>query len=105
MISICSTAKLRNRRAQGQTVIKLSLSSAIMIKREFVCAYILSDKDREGFRVADLYYIEDDRNIALAVREYLEQRSFKVTICPTLSAAKQQLREYVPTCVLLDWNM
>ncbi len=55
--------------------------------------------------MADLYYIEDDGNIALAVREYLEQRSFKVTICPTLSAAKQQLRKYVPTCVLLDWNM
>ena len=55
--------------------------------------------------MADLYYIEDDRNIALNVKEYLEQRNFKVTICPTLSAAKQQLGEYVPTCVLLDWNM
>ena len=55
--------------------------------------------------MADLYYIEDDQNIALAVKEYLEQRNFKVTICPTLSKAKQQLKQYVPTCVLLDWNM
>ncbi len=55
--------------------------------------------------MADLYYVEDDQNIALAVKEYLEQRNFKVTICPTLFAAKQQLKEYVPTCVLLDWNM
>ena len=55
--------------------------------------------------MADLYYIEDDLNIASAVRAYLEQRNFKVTICPTLSKAKQQLTEHVPTCVLLDWNM
>ena len=50
-------------------------------------------------------YSEDDWNIALAVKEYLEQRNFKVTICPTLSEAKRQLQAYVPACVLLDWNM
>ena len=55
--------------------------------------------------MADLYYVEDDLNIALDVKEYLEQKNFKVTICPTLSKAKQQLKEHVPTCVLLDWNM
>ena len=55
--------------------------------------------------MADLYYIEDDLNIALDVKEYLEQRNFRVTICSTLFEAKQQLKEHVPTCVLLDWNM
>ena len=53
----------------------------------------------------DLYYIEDDLNIAFAVKEYLEQKNFKVTIFATLAKAKQDLKEHVPTCVLLDWNM
>ena len=33
----------------------------------------------------DLYYIEDDPGIALIVKEYLEQKNFKVTICETLA--------------------
>ncbi|WP_283684894.1 response regulator transcription factor [Parablautia sp. Marseille-Q6255] len=55
--------------------------------------------------MVDLYYIEDDPNIASAVKEYLEQKNFKVTICMTLAQAKQILNERVPTLVLLDWNM
>lgn len=55
--------------------------------------------------MVDLYYIEDDPNIASAVKEYLEQKNFKVTICMTLAQAKQMLNERVPTLVLLDWNM
>ncbi len=53
----------------------------------------------------DLYYIEDDSNIASAVKEYLEQRGFKVTICVTLEKARQSLEAHVPAIVLLDWNM
>lgn len=55
--------------------------------------------------MTDLYYIEDDQNIALAVKEYLEPRNFKVTVCATLSEAKRRLEEKVPACILLDWNM
>lgn len=55
--------------------------------------------------MVDLYYIEDDPNIASAVKEYLEQKNFKVTICMTLAQARQILNERVPTLVLLDWNM
>ncbi len=55
--------------------------------------------------MVDLYYIEDDPNIACIVKEYLEQRNFKVTICVTLAQARQILKEHVPTLVLLDWNM
>ena len=32
-------------------------------------------------KMMDLYYIEDDPNIASAVKEYLEQKGFRVTIC------------------------
>ena len=53
----------------------------------------------------DLYYIEDDPNIAFIVKEYLEQKNLKVTICVTLAQARQALKEHVPTLVLLDWNM
>lgn len=55
--------------------------------------------------MVDLYYIEDDPNIASAVKEYLEQKNFKVTICASLAQARQILREHVPAFVLLDWNM
>lgn len=55
--------------------------------------------------VVDLYYIEDDSNIAVMVKEYLEKRNFKVTICVTIAQARQLLKEHVPTLVLLDWNM
>lgn len=55
--------------------------------------------------MVDLYYIEDDPGIAWIVKEYLEQRNFKVTICETLAQAGQALKEHVPTLVLLDWNM
>lgn len=53
----------------------------------------------------DLYYIEDDPNIASTVKEYLEQKRFRVTVCETLAQARQALKERVPAVVLLDWNM
>ena len=55
--------------------------------------------------MVDLYYIEDDPGIAWIVKEYLEQKGFKVTIFVTLAQAGQALKEHVPTLVLLDWNM
>lgn len=55
--------------------------------------------------IRDLYYIEDDAAIASVVKEYLERRDFKVTICTTLAEAGQALQEHVPTLVLLDWEM
>jgi len=62
---------------------------------------------RKGRKLAvvDLYYIEDDLDIAFIVKEYLEQKNFKVTLCETLAQARQVLKEHVPTVVLLDWNM
>lgn len=53
----------------------------------------------------DLYYVEDDPYIAQAVKEYMEKKGFRVKLCPTLMQARQELKEYVPTLVLLDWNM
>lgn len=53
----------------------------------------------------DLYYIEDNPDIADTVKAYLEQRNFSVTICETLSRARQAIEAHVPGLVLLDWNM
>ncbi len=55
--------------------------------------------------MADLYYIEDNPDIAGIVKEYLEQKEFHVTIFPTLSQAKQAIQTRVPTLVLLDQSM
>lgn len=55
--------------------------------------------------MTDLYYIEDDPDIARTVKEYLEQKNFKVTLCATLAQARQALKMHVPALVLLDWNM
>lgn len=55
--------------------------------------------------MVDLYYVEDDLNIAGIVKEYLEQKGFRITICRTLAEAGQALQMYVPDLVLLDWNM
>lgn len=55
--------------------------------------------------MVDLYYIEDDPNIACAVKEYLEQKDFRVTVCTTIAQARQALNTRVPTLILLDRNM
>ena len=55
--------------------------------------------------MADIYYIEDESHIAGAVKEYLEKKGFRVTICGTLAEAEKALSVYVPALVLLDWNM
>ena len=53
----------------------------------------------------ELYYAEDDPDIARNVKEYLEQKGLKVTIYNTLAQIRQALKIHVPTIVLLDWNM
>jgi len=53
----------------------------------------------------ELYYAEDDPNIASIVKEYLEQKNFRVTVCDTVSKVRQAMKIHVPSIVLLDWNM
>ncbi len=55
--------------------------------------------------MVELYYAEDDAGIAGIVKEYLEQKDFKVTVYATFSELRQALKNHVPTLVLLDWNM
>ena len=53
----------------------------------------------------DIYYVEDDANIAQAVKEYLEQQECRVMIFRTIADARRALRNYIPTIILIDWNM
>lgn len=58
-----------------------------------------------GETMVELYYAEDDAGIAGIVKEYLEQKNFKVTVYATLLEIRQAMKSHVPTLVLLDWNM
>lgn len=58
-----------------------------------------------GMKMVELYYAEDDVGIANIVKEYLENKNFKVSVYDTLAAVRQALKTHVPTIVLLDWNM
>lgn len=53
----------------------------------------------------EVYYVEDDENIARTVKDDLEQRGCKVRILETIADAKQMLRDHIPGIVLVDWNM
>ena len=53
----------------------------------------------------EIYYIEDDENIAMTVKEYLSRKGFSVTIFGTLESGRKALERHVPSIVLIDWNM
>ena len=53
----------------------------------------------------DIYYVEDDENTSLTVKEFLERRGYQVSIFQTIADVKQALRNMCPTLVLVDWNI
>ncbi len=53
----------------------------------------------------DIYYVEDDEDIAQAVKEYLAPWGYRVSVFPTVAGARQALESRVPALVLVDWNM
>ena len=53
----------------------------------------------------EIYYIEDDENIAMAVKEYLSQKGYVVSIFGTLESGKKALEHHIPSLALIDWNM
>lgn len=53
----------------------------------------------------EIYYAEDDRQIAETVQAYLEQKDYRVMVYPTLSQMEEALKRQVPALALLDWNM
>lgn len=53
----------------------------------------------------EVYYIEDDRDIAMIVKEYLEQKGYSVSVFETLDSGKKAFEYHVPSIALIDWNM
>ncbi len=53
----------------------------------------------------EIYYIEDDENIAMTVKEYLNQKGYAVSIFETLESGRKALEHHIPNIVLIDWNM
>jgi len=53
----------------------------------------------------EIYYAEDDESISRPVREFLEQRGYRVSVFPTIAGIRQALRSSCPALVLVDWNM
>ena len=56
-------------------------------------------------RAVTLYYAEDDKAIAEAVREYLAGRGCRVTVFAEAEALKRALQIRRPDVVILDWNL
>ena len=55
--------------------------------------------------ISEIFYVEDDVDIAQAVKEYFEQLNYKVTVFTRIEEAKKALLNYSPTIILIDWNM
>lgn len=53
----------------------------------------------------EIYYMEDDQNIACLVKEYLEQQNCNVSVFSTISEAKLAILNRLPDVALVDWNM
>lgn len=53
----------------------------------------------------EIYYIEDDKNIANIVKDYLSEKGFTVSVLPSIAEAKCALESHTPDLVLMDWNM
>lgn len=55
--------------------------------------------------MTEIYYIEDDETIAMAVREFLSQKGYTVSVFETLESGKKALEHHIPGMALIDWNM
>lgn len=53
----------------------------------------------------EIYYAEDDPNIAEGVQLYLEERGFQVTAIETVCEMKETLMKKLPDIILIDWNL
>lgn len=55
--------------------------------------------------MTEIYYIEDDAGIAMAVKNDLGGKGYAVSIFETLESGKNALERHIPGIVLVDWNM
>lgn len=53
----------------------------------------------------EVYYVEDDRDIAQSVKTYLEIRQLKVSVFYSIADAKQALLRQHPAIILVDRSL
>ncbi len=53
----------------------------------------------------ELYYAEDDQELACLVKEYLERMGWRVSCFHTAASLKAALEQRLPQAVLADWNL
>lgn len=63
------------------------------------------EDDRENEEMTEIYYVEDDENIAAVVKEYLNRKGYSVSLFGTLESAAKAFENRVPGMALIDWNM
>ena len=51
--------------------------------------------------MVEVYYIEDDENIAQAVKEYLYEKNCIVSVFATITDAKKAITNHLPAIVLV----
>lgn len=78
-----------------------------------ICAYgagrlywkVTVRKQVGGIGMINIYYMEDDEQIAASVKEYLERHDCSVSILKTMFDAQSAFMIQAPAIALLDWNM
>ena len=55
--------------------------------------------------MTEIYYIEDDADIAATVKAYLRQKGYAVSLFATLESGQTAFGERLPDLALIDWNM
>lgn len=55
--------------------------------------------------MTEIYYMEDDEDIAMTVKEYLSGKGYSVFLFGTLESAAKAVEKHVPGMLLIDWNM
>ena len=53
----------------------------------------------------EIYYMEEDKRIAQAVKKFLAQAGYHVCVFPTIDEIKEALNKMRPALVLVDWHM
>lgn len=53
----------------------------------------------------EIYYMEEDKRIAQAVKKFLAQAGYHVCVFPTIDEIKEALNRMRPALVLVDWHM
>lgn len=55
--------------------------------------------------MSEIYYVEDDEDIAQTVSAFLEKHDYRVFVFATIADVRKALQNRCPTLVLVDWNM